>query len=90
MRSLSVKHKKTLDHFPHDFPWLGLTGSGMMFVCLHLSSRAVVSTVRNTEVSSSIHAKLVGGWRYYCAMLRLAIDGALSFCLVIDAKECCG
>ena len=60
-----------------------------MFICLQLSIQAVGSTVRNVEVSSSIDAKSVGGWRYYCAMLRLAMHGAASFCLVIDDKECC-
>ena len=61
---------------PHSFHLLGLNGSGMIFICLHLSTLAVASTVRNAEVRSSIDAKSVGGWRYYCAMLRLVIDGS--------------
>ena len=89
MRSLPVKHKKKSDHLPHSFHSLGLNGSGMIFICLHLSTLAVASTVRNAEVRSSIHAKSVGGWRHYCAMLCLAVDGSFSFYLVIDTKECC-
>ncbi len=60
-----------------------------MFICLQLSIQAVGSTVRNAEVHSSIDAKSVGGWRYYCAMLCFAIDGSFLFCLVIDDKEYC-
>ena len=60
-----------------------------MFICLHLSIQTVPSTVRNAEVRSSIDVKSVGGWRYYCAMLRLAMDGSFLFLLVMDTKEFC-